>query len=289
MTAKAYALVEYEERIYCSELHDQRWESIPLHGSVGTQLLWPEAINELNDRINADKALANTVLYLLVDSQSPAVLSNITGQLEGLSANNVSLYPMRWMMSSVLKSEALDSKAINEVLLARVSEPENGLVVSPLSFSTEDPNIASEVEELEAANRHLQADMAEQRRQLEALQKDNDSLRRRLANHNQVLSDGEVNSYLACIFNNYWANISPADHCIFTGQINEPELRSPVMEPADTTLRRVAREIQNLGVDERTLLAALCQKLAKAKRSLNVRHEYQFLLDDPSYPTERSD
>jgi hypothetical protein len=90
-----------------------------------------------------------------------------------------------------------------------------------------------------------------------------------------------VNSYLASIFNNYWGNVSLDDHCVHAKQINKPQLSSPVHEPSDICIRQVVSEISRLSSDERLMLSEICQKLVLACSGLKVRHEFEFLLDDP--------
>lgn len=280
MTAQAYALVEYDGCIYCSEYYEGSWESVTLQGSFGARLSWPEALDELNDRIGSEKNMADMALHLLVDDQSLVTLLAISNKLESLSANKINLYPMRWMLDCFSNGEFPGSTSINQVLLNQVSNTGVSLVPPPLPVSSEQSDSSSELTELKAYCKQLQAESAEQKRQQGMLQNDNEKLRRRLANHTQVLSDGAVNSYLACIFNNYWGNVSLDDHCIYTGQINKPSLISPVREPTEVCIRQISSEIVRLSSDERLMLRELCRKLSKACGGLKVRNEFEFLLDD---------
>jgi hypothetical protein len=280
MTSQAYALVEYGEQIYCSEHREGAWGTVKLQGSIGTRLSWSDALTELNDRRGSQKELAEVSLCLMLDNPSPSKLAEISSKLEELNANKISFYPMRWMLERFSNGDAPDSDKINQILLDQVSNPGTGLVSASLPIRSATSDSVSEVAaDLEAYCKQLQTELAEQKRQQTKLQKDNENLKLRLANHTQLLSDSRVNSYLACIFNNYWVYVSLDDHCIFTGQINKPELRSPVNEPSDTTIRQVASEISRLSSDEHVMLSEICRKLTQACLSLKVRHEFELLLE----------
>ncbi|MCY0965175.1 hypothetical protein [Parathalassolituus penaei] len=281
MTAQAYALVEYDGRIYCSERYEDSWESVKLQGSIGTRLSWSEALDELNNRIGSEKALADLALHLMVDDQSPATLLAISHKLESLNANKINLYPIRWMLASYWNGDAPDSDVINQILLEQVNNPGTGLVSTSLPNSSSGPDSVSKVAELEAYCKQLKTELAAQKRQLNTLQKDNESLKSRLVNLPLMLSDEVVNSYLACIFNNYWGNVSMDDHCIHTRQINRPLLVSPVTEPSIKVISSIATEIYRLPLDQRLALQGLCLSLIKTNGSLKTRHEFDFLLDDP--------
>lgn len=286
MTAQAYALVEYGDRIYCSECRDDTWESVKLQGSIGTNLSWPEALTLLNDRRGSQSDLAEVLLYLMIEESSASRLLEISRKLEELKANKISLYPIRWMLESFSGGDVSDSEKINQILLEQVSNPGSGIVSAALPGNPAISDAESKVTELEAYCKQLGAELAEKKRQKISLQKDNDKLRRRLANDTKLLSDDVVNSYLACIFNNYWGNVSLDDHCVLTGQLNKPRLLSPVDEPSDTTIRQMASEVSRLASDERVMISEICLKLVQACIGLKVRHEFEFLLDDRKIPVK---
>ncbi len=278
MRAQAYALIENAGKIFCSEFLGDEWASVPMRGDIGSSFAWAEALEQLDQRHNESGKLAGIKLLLLHETMSVVFLNEISNQLKCLDADDWNLYPMDWLLTWQGSSGNVNAKWINQVLLPNLQKPRQAILLDDNCNVVEGADQSKE-QALLAQCLGLGEQLGIGEKEITRLKKDNDILRRKLSSQPSRLNDELVNTYLSCVFNNYWGHVKPDDHAVMTRQLNKPELRSPVKEPSDKMIERVTQEIQRLPSDQVEHIKYLCKSITSFSPSIICRHSFEFLLE----------
>ncbi len=278
MSVLAYALIENAGKIFCSELLGDEWASVPMRGDIGSLFTWAEALEKLNQRHNESGKLAGIRILLLHETASVVFVNEISNQLKCLDADDWHLYPMEWLLAWQGSSGDVNAKWINQVLLPNLQNPRQAILLDDNSSAVEGADQSKE-QALLAQCLGLGEQLGIGEKEITRLKKDNDILRRKLSSQPSRLNDELVNTYLSCVFNNYWGHVKPDDHAVMTRQLNKPELRSPIKEPSDKMIERVTLEIQRLPLDQVDYIKYLCKSITSFAPSIICRHPFEFLLE----------
>ena len=230
--------------------------SYPMCGEAGLE----SVLRELNARMHYSDDLSKFALHLIYDQAALPWLANVAAVLADVQCKH-------WQ---VLQWETLrDRAAVLNGCAPTSSHPsaewlQKGVLPAlETAFGHLGDTLAAEqshddtVARLHAERMRLEAEIASQREQLNALQR-------------PALDD--VLTYLPALYRNVFSSIAPHDLALLAGTLQVPQIPSPWPEPAADTLQALQARLRKLPQQRAQQLRAFCQSLPhKLERRPEVR------------------